>query len=213
MIIVGSTRPERVGIHVAEWVRDRAEEHGSFELDFADLREIDLPLLDEPKHPSRGEYEHEHTRYWGRRVDAADAFVLVHPEYNHGMNAALKNAIDYLNREWKRKPLALVSYGGVSAGTRAAGQLQQVAGALGMVVAATVPIPFVSQFTDEAGGFTPNEWRRRPRRCSTSSSASRRRCGRCAKRRSSASEAGVTLATRPRPRPARATPPPAGRPP
>jgi len=156
LIVVGSTRPSRVGGKVAEWVRGQAAAHGGFEIDYADLREIDLPLLDEPKHPSKQAYEHEHTRRWSERVAAADAIVLVHPEYNHGMNGALKNALDYLNREWKGKPVGLVSYGGVAAGQRAAGQIKQVLAALDMLAIATVPIPGISQRIDDEG-FHPVE--------------------------------------------------------
>jgi len=157
MIIVGSTRPGRVGIKVAEWVRERAEERGDFEIDFADLKEIDLPLLDEPKHPRMREYEHEHTHRWSRRVDAADAFVIVHPEYNFGINGATKNAIDFLHHEWKDKPVALVSYGGVSAGQRAANQLYPVLATLGMITAGSVPIPFIKNFLNDDGELEPNE--------------------------------------------------------
>ena len=83
--------------------------------------------MDEPKHPRLREYEHQHTKDWSARVEAADAFVFVHPEYNYGITAPLKNALDYLSQEWNYKPLGLVSYGGVSAGTRAAQMIKQVA--------------------------------------------------------------------------------------
>ncbi|HVV91258.1 MAG TPA: NADPH-dependent FMN reductase, partial [Solirubrobacterales bacterium] len=120
--------------------------------------EIDLPFMDEPKHPRLREYTHQHTKDWSARVDAADAFAFVHPEYNYGLNAPLKNALDYLNAEWKYKPLGLVSYGGVSAGTRAAQMIKQVATTLGLFpLFEAVSIPFVAEFVGEGGAIVPNE--------------------------------------------------------
>lgn len=158
MIVIGSTRPGRVALPVAEWIRDRALAHGGFTVDVADLAEINLPFMDEPHHPRLRQYQHAHTKAWSARVDAADAFVFVSPEYNHGLSAPLKNAIDYLSQEWKHKPVGLVSYGGVSAGTRAAQMIKPIVAALSMVpMVEAVTIPFVSQFLDETGTFAPNE--------------------------------------------------------
>ena len=92
LIIIASTRPGRAGLPIGEWVRDQALAHGGFELDVADLAAIDLPLLDEPNHPRLHQYTHAHTFAWSARVAAADAIIFVMPEYNHGFNAALKNA-------------------------------------------------------------------------------------------------------------------------
>ena len=118
-IIIASVRAGRVGLPVAEWFTARARSHGGFELDVADLAELALPLMDEPNHPRLRRYTQPHTLEWSARVDAADAFVFVHPEYNYGYTAPLKNALDYLNQEWAYKPVGFVSYGGISAGTRA----------------------------------------------------------------------------------------------
>jgi NAD(P)H-dependent FMN reductase len=157
-ILVASTRPGRVGLPVAEWFRDRAEAEGSFEVDFADLAAIDLPLMDEPNHPRLRQYTHDHTREWSARVDAADAFVFVMPEYNYGFTAPLKNAIDFLHQEWAYKPVGLVSYGGVAAGTRAAQMIKQVVTTLRMTpVFEAVSIPFVAKFIDDEGVLQANE--------------------------------------------------------
>jgi NAD(P)H-dependent FMN reductase len=157
MIIVGSTRPGRAGLPIARWFEAQAREHGAFDIDFADLAEIDLPFLDEPKHPRLHEYEHEHTKRWSARVEAADAFVLVHPEYNHSYTAPVKNAIDYLNREWHDKPVGFVSYGGVSAGVRAMTALKPVVTAVRMLpVVDAVNIPFFQQFFSD-GEFHAND--------------------------------------------------------
>jgi NAD(P)H-dependent FMN reductase len=157
-IVVASTRPGRVGLPVAEWLRDRAEAAGTFAVDFADLAAIDLPFMDEPNHPRLRQYTHDHTREWSARVDAADAFVFVMPEYNYALTAPLKNAIDFLHQEWAYKPVGLVSYGGVSAGTRAAQMVKQVVTTLRMTpVFEAVSIPFVAQFIDDEGALQPNE--------------------------------------------------------
>ena len=158
LIIVASTRPGRVGPRIAEWFEARALGQGDFDIDLADLKEIDLPFFDEPKHPRLREYEHQHTKDWSARVEAADAFVFVMPEYNYGFNAPLKNAIDYLNAEWGYKPVGLVSYGGVAAGTRAAQMIKQVVTTLKMMpLFEAVSIPFVAQFLDEHGALVPND--------------------------------------------------------
>jgi NAD(P)H-dependent FMN reductase len=143
MIVVGSVRPGRVGLPIAEWVRGEAEKVGGFEIDFVDLAELNLPFLDEPSHPRLKQYTKQHTRDWSARVDAAEAFIFVTPEYNYSYSPALKNAIDFLNQEWWMKPLGFVSYGGVSGGTRGAAALMIITSALGLVrVGANVELNF-----------------------------------------------------------------------
>jgi NAD(P)H-dependent FMN reductase len=157
-IVIGSTRPGRVGPKFAEWFRERAVAHGAFDVELIDLAQVNLPLLDEPNHPRLHQYVHQHTIEWSQTVERVDAFVFVTPEYNFGYNAALKNAIDYLSGEWANKAIGFVSYGGVAAGTRAVQQLKQVLTALKMVtVAESVNIPFFTQFIDEAGHVRASE--------------------------------------------------------
>lgn len=157
MIVVGSVRPGRIGLPIARWVEEQARQHGGFEIDFADLAELALPFMDEPNHPARHQYTKPHTFAWSERVDAADAFVLVTPEYNHSFSPALKNALDYLSREWWRKPAGVVSYGGVSGGTRGVTALEPVLAMVGLVRAgAEVELPFAAtQIVD--GVFVPQE--------------------------------------------------------
>jgi len=158
VVIIGSTRPGRAGLPIAEWFAARAREHGGFDVEVADLAEIGLPLFDEPHHPRLGQYAHQHTRDWSERIDGADAVVFVTPEYNYGYPAAVKNAIDYLHREWQDKPVGFVSYGGVAAGTRAVQQLKQVLTTLRMVpVFDSVNIPFHTQFIDSDGQVHASE--------------------------------------------------------
>lgn len=157
-IVIGSTRPGRSGLPIAQWFTHRARAHGQFDIDVVDLAELDLPLLDEPNHPRLGQYVHQHTKDWSARASAADAFVFVTPEYNYGYPAVLKNAIDYLHEEWKDKPVGFVSYGGIAAGTRAVQQLKQVVTTLKMLpVFESVNIPFHAQFIDEEGALQANE--------------------------------------------------------
>jgi NAD(P)H-dependent FMN reductase len=158
LIIIASTRPGRVGLPIGRWFEQRARDHGGFDVTVADLAEWRLPFMDEPNHPRLQRYSHQHTKRWSAAVEAADAFVFVMPEYNHGINAPLKNAIDYLHNEWQRKPVAFVSYGGVAAGTRAVQMTKQVVVSLRMVpLNDAVTIPFVASMIDEDGDFAPTE--------------------------------------------------------
>jgi NAD(P)H-dependent FMN reductase len=155
-IIVGSTRPGRRGHAVATWIHDLAVQHAGFEVRLVDLAEVALPLLDEPRPPQRGQYDHEHTRRWSAIASAAEAYVFVVPEYNHSYNAATKNALDYLAKEWAGKPVAFVGYGGVAAGARAVQALLPVVCALGLVpLASSVNIPFIRQAVNRDGVFEP----------------------------------------------------------
>jgi NAD(P)H-dependent FMN reductase len=157
-IVIGSTRPGRAGLPIAEWFADRARAHGGFDVDVADLAELNLPLFDEPNHPRLRQYLHRHTKQWSTIVDASDAFVFVTPEYNSGYPAALKNAIDYLHEEWRDKPVGFVSYGGVAAGTRAVQQLKTVVATLKMIpVYEAVYIPFHPQFIGDHGRVQAND--------------------------------------------------------
>jgi NAD(P)H-dependent FMN reductase len=155
-IIAASTRPGRRGIAVAQWIRRLADEHGGFDVELIDLAEVNLPIFDEPNHPRLQQYTQQHTKDWSATVSRADAFVFATPEYNHSFPAALKNALDYLHVEWADKPAGLVSYGGVSAGLRAATALKPILAALRMVpVVEAVSVPFFTQFVD-GDEFVPN---------------------------------------------------------
>jgi NAD(P)H-dependent FMN reductase len=158
-IIIASTRPNRAGLPVAQWINAEAVAHGGFdEVELVDLAEVNLPFMNEPHHPRLRDYQFQHTKDWSAKVDSADAFVFVMPEYNYGFTAPLKNAIDYLNHEWQYKPVGLVSYGGVAAGTRAAQMIKQVVTTLKMTpLFEAVSIPFVHQFIDEEEGLVPND--------------------------------------------------------
>jgi NAD(P)H-dependent FMN reductase len=157
-IVIASTRPGRVGERFGLWFAERARAHAGFEVEVVDLAAVALPFLDEPKHPRLQQYVHQHTRDWSARVSRADAFVFVAPEYNHGYNAVLKNAIDFLHNEWFDKPVGFVSYGGVASGTRMVQALKAVLLSVRMVpVVESVNIPFAAQFLTEDGGVAAND--------------------------------------------------------
>lgn len=158
MIVVGSARPDRVGLPIAQWVRDTANERGGFELDFADLGEIKLPFMDEPNPPRLRQYTKQHTLDWSARVDEAEGFIFVTPEYNHSFSPALKNALDFLAAEWWRKPVGFVSYGGAAAGSRSVTGLEPTLATLGLVrVGAEVNVPLFPGPRVVDGAFVPTD--------------------------------------------------------
>jgi NAD(P)H-dependent FMN reductase len=128
-VIIGSTRPGRKAEAVARWVLGIATKRGDAEFEVVDIQDFDLPLLDEPTPPSMGRYTQPHTRAWSAKIASFDAYVFVTPEYNHATSGALKNALDYLYREWNNKAAGFVGYGSVG-GTRAVEQLRLVMGEL-----------------------------------------------------------------------------------
>lgn len=124
-IIIGSTRPGRVGEAVGKWVYELASTRSDAQFELVDIKEYNLPLLDEPVPPSQGKYSREHTKRWAAKIASFDGFVFVTPEYNHGINGALKNAIDFLFAEWNNKAAGFVGYGSAG-GTRAVETLRLV---------------------------------------------------------------------------------------
>lgn len=155
-IIVGSTRPGRVGDQVARWAQHSAAGLPGVQVDLVDLADVALPFLDEQEHASTGIYAHSHTQSWSRRVQALDALLLVTPEYNNSFSAPLKNALDFLVDEWRRKPVAMIGYGMTSAGTRAVAALVPVVTALGMVAAGAVYLPLRAR-VDSSGVLRPTD--------------------------------------------------------
>ncbi|MFY1676930.1 MULTISPECIES: NADPH-dependent FMN reductase [unclassified Streptomyces] len=126
VVIVGSVREGRFGLPLSRWFAGRARRLGRFEVDVLDLAEHSLPMA----MPGFGDRPDTATAdvqaEVGRRLAAADAFVLVTPEYNHSYPAALKNVLDWFRSEWVAKAFGLVSYGGQGGGVRAAEHLRQV---------------------------------------------------------------------------------------
>ncbi len=153
-IIIASTRPGRKGPSIAAWFTEIAEKHTEFNVEVLDLLQINLPFLDEPEHPMLQKYQHQHTKDWSAIINTADAFVIVTSEYNYSFPASIKNAIDFLSKEWNYKAVGFVSYGGVSGGTRAVQALKQVITAVGMMpISQGVAIPAFTKHIDESGKF------------------------------------------------------------
>jgi NAD(P)H-dependent FMN reductase len=144
-IIIGSTRPGRKAEAVAKWVYEIAQKRSDAEFELVDIKDFNLPLLDEPASPIMGQSTHQHTKTWSAKIESFDAYVFVTPEYNHGTSGALKNAIDFLYHEWVNKAAGFVSYGGAG-GARAVEQLRLV---MAEVQIATVRNQvLLSMFTD-----------------------------------------------------------------
>jgi NAD(P)H-dependent FMN reductase len=144
-VIVGSTRPGRKALDVAKWVMEIARMREDAVYELVDILDFNLPLLDEPVPPSMGQYSKDHTKAWAAKIGQFDGFVFVTPEYNHGISGALKNAIDFLYKEWNNKAAGFVGYGSMG-GARAVESLRLVMGEL--MVADVRAQVMLSLFTD-----------------------------------------------------------------
>jgi NAD(P)H-dependent FMN reductase len=155
-IILGSTRPGRNGEAVAKWVLDVASKRTDAEYELVDLLDYDLPHLDEAIPPSMGQYSKPHTIEWAKKIDSFDGFIFVTPEYNHSTSGALKNAIDFLFKEWNNKAVGFVGYGSVG-GARAVEHLRLIAGELMLAdVRAQVLLSLATDF-ENYSTFLPSE--------------------------------------------------------
>jgi len=162
-VVISSSRPERAGPTVAEWVMEGTRNRKAATYELVDLARQDLPNLDEPEPASSGSYTQPHTQAWAARVAGFDAFVFVTPEYNHGIPGQLKNALDFLYAEWNDKVAGIVCYGS-NGGFRAAEQLKLSLNELQVaVVRAQVEL---STFDDmsESGEMTPRDYQAAKRR-------------------------------------------------
>lgn len=127
-IIMGSTREGRVSDKIAPWVLEQANKTGAFNAEILDLRDFELPFFNESVAPGDRETPYtspESVVRWTKKIGEADAFVVIAPEYNRGYPAVLKNAFDWVYKEWNDKPIAFVAYGGVG-GARSVEQLRLV---------------------------------------------------------------------------------------
>lgn len=157
-IVIGSTRPGRVGPVIAQWIHKAALGHDKFDVELVDLAEFALPLLDEAAHPKTQQYANEPTKRWSSSVASADAFLFVTPEYDYFAPAALVNAVQTLMLEWFYKPAGVVSYGGISGGLRSAQVLRQLLGNVNVhALPQVVPVPNFPQFIGNDGVFAANE--------------------------------------------------------
>lgn len=149
-VIVASTREGRFAETVADWFLGLASRRLDLWIDPIDLARTQLPTRLPPRHPRLGDYP-EDVLPFAERIGRAEGYIIVTPEYNHGYPGSLKTALDLVNAEWRAKPVAFVSYGGVSGGVRAVEQLRQVVVELHMVpLRDSVVLPLAARtFTDE----------------------------------------------------------------
>lgn len=155
-IIIGSTRPNRIGPKVAQWAYDEATKRTDAEFELIDVADFELPLLDEPEPASSQNYTKEHTRKWSETIARCDGFIFVAAEYNHSIPAALKNALDFLWVEWNNKACGFVSYGAIG-GSRSVEHLRTIAAQMMMAdVRSQVMFTFGHEFDDD-GILQPTE--------------------------------------------------------
>lgn len=157
-VILGSTRPGRFGEQPANWIMALANEHPEATFELIDLKDIDLPLLDEAIPPAMGKYENQHTKDWAKVIGEADGFIFVTAEYNFSVPAAFKNAVDFLAAEWRYKPVAFVSYGAGGGGIRAVAQWRESLANLSMYDLRD-HVHFIEYYNhlDESGQIMPTE--------------------------------------------------------
>ena len=158
-IIVGSVREGRIAIKVARWVQRSIERanYSTVQVELIDLKEWNLPIFAGSHPPLTGIYDQPKQQQWADKIASGDAVILISPEYNHGYSPALKNALDYLGKEWQGKPAAYIGYGATN-GSRSIDQIRQVGTQLGLVDSnAVIEIRdiFSRNKTEE---FEPNEF-------------------------------------------------------
>jgi len=133
-IIVGSIREGRTAIKVANWLQRSIQEFSlpNIQIELIDLKEWNLPLFAGSHPPATGIYDQPKQQEWADKIAQADAFIIISPEYNHGYSPALKNALDYVGKEWQGKTAAYIGYGSTN-GSRSISQIRQVASSLGLI--------------------------------------------------------------------------------
>ena len=125
-IVIGSVRPNRFAAHAAEWIERIARQRGDFDIELIDLKDYPMPLFAEEASPLYAPSKNEVAQRWQKKVAEFDGYIFVSAEYNRGVPAVLKNALDYAYPEWNKKPAAFVGYGSVGA-ARAIEQLRLIA--------------------------------------------------------------------------------------
>ena len=155
-VVIGSNRPGRNAAKIASWFKEQTSVRNDMSFEFVDLAELNLPFMDEADFPASQNYEHDHTKKWSKIVSACDGVIFITPEYNRGIPAVLKNAIDYLYNEWVKKPMGIVSYGS-ALGYRSAADLHIIAPELQMVAIREQVAINIWQHLNEKGEFVADE--------------------------------------------------------
>src|SRR3989338_33689 len=156
-IILGSTRPGRFSEHAGAWALEQTKKNSGIEAEILDLRDYEMPFYNETVSPSykQAPYKSEAVEKWSKKIGEADGFIIISPEYNHGTAAVLKNALDYVFKEWNNKPVGFVAYGSVG-GARAVEQLRLITVELQMIpIRNAVHINAPWLLRDEAGNLKP----------------------------------------------------------
>jgi NAD(P)H-dependent FMN reductase len=154
LVLTGSIRPGRFNIQPATWITQLGQARDDLTLELIDLKELNLPFLDEPIPPSQHKYSQDHTFAWSKTINAADGFIFVTPEYNHGISPVLKNAVDYLFSEWHFKPIAFISYGSLAGGARAVEHWRGISAELKMYdLREQIMLPDYCDHTNEQGEY------------------------------------------------------------
>jgi len=158
-IILGSTRPTRVGEQVAKWVTEIAKKRTDAEYELIDVKDYNLPLLDEPVSPGYAkEYTKEHTKKWSEKIKSFDGYVFVTAEYNHSVPGALKNAIDFLYKEWNNKAVGFVAYGSIG-GARVIEHLRGISAELQMADVRNTAMLTLHDDFENYSVFKPREFK------------------------------------------------------
>lgn len=155
-LIIGSTRQNRLSPSIAEWIKTQVAKNDELELEVIDLKDLNLPLFDEPTPPSMAPGVSEQAKAWAAKVSSADAFIVLSPEYNAGYPGVLKNAIDYLKKEWHHRPVAIVTYG-FGGGVSSAAQLQQVFARIGAEIVESGVAIDIGGILNETGGINDTD--------------------------------------------------------
>jgi NAD(P)H-dependent FMN reductase len=164
-VILGSIRDVRRGGRVAKWLMPQLEKVDGATFELLDLKDYPLPFFNESNSPEGLErnYTNEVAKQWSAKVDEADGFIVITPEYNHGTSPVLKNALDWLYYEWSRKPVAFISYSpNAAGGVRAVEQLRQNVIELQMApLREAIHITYVLDTLDEAGNLQQGHFNER----------------------------------------------------
>lgn len=154
-VIVGSTREGRFSEKPAEWIMSLMKKREDIDARLLDLRDYPMPFFDQaytPATPGRPAFENEVVKRWTAAIAESDGFVVVSPEYNYGPSAVLKNAIDWVYPEWRRKAVGFVGWGSVG-GARGIQQLREIAVELQLApIKSSVNIPVATLMAHFQGG-------------------------------------------------------------
>lgn len=161
-IITASIRDGRAGENITNWVKQNLPENKDVEFEFIDLKDLSVPHFNDSVPPStaQGNYQSEFAKTWAKRINAADGYLIITPEYNHGYPGVLKDTFDWAYKEWNNKPIGFVSYGSAAGGARSVEQLRLVAIELQMApIREAVVISNYWAFFDDKGELTDENLR------------------------------------------------------